>query len=166
MKHLSIAIDNTEHWIGYVAKGRYVRPGEREFIPIKRAPFGEDLKPRKRLDLEKAGLWVPDRGPYYRKDPDLNPKIVTLVERRLLVLDPKPEDWLNEKTGLYYRPYSRSSTYALPGTSYFYGTCPFCDTEAKIYIWSLAGGGKKCSGCESDFCSFGLSSASDLIMIK
>jgi hypothetical protein len=25
--------------------------------------------------------------------------------------------------------------------------CPFCGTTCRVYIWSLAGGGKKCPGC-------------------
>jgi len=26
-------------------------------------------------------------------------------------------------------------------------TCPFCETDVIAYVWSLAGGGKKCPTC-------------------
>jgi hypothetical protein len=40
-----------------------------------------------------------------------------------------------------------SSTAVQPvqnGRSYCYVTCPFCGAEVKAYVWSLAGGGKRC----------------------
>jgi len=33
------------------------------------------------------------------------------------------------------------------GRSYCYIRCPFCDLTVKAYVWSLAGGGKKCPRC-------------------
>jgi len=30
------------------------------------------------------------------------------------------------------------------GRSYFYADCPFCETQLRVYPWSLAGGGKRC----------------------
>lgn len=34
--------------------------------------------------------------------------------------------------------------------------CPFCETITTAYVWSLAGSGKKCSGCGAMHTSFGL----------
>jgi hypothetical protein len=42
------------------------------------------------------------------------------------------------------RDYERSATYSAVGRSYCYITCPFCRERVKVYIWSLAGGGKRC----------------------
>jgi len=42
------------------------------------------------------------------------------------------------------------------GRSYIYIRCPFCGAEVKAYIWSLAGSGKKCDGCNAQFASFGM----------
>lgn len=28
-------------------------------------------------------------------------------------------------------------------------TCPICATETRCFLWSLAGGGKKCGGCNA-----------------
>ncbi len=44
-------------------------------------------------------------------------------------------------------PHVRSGTTAAFGRSWCYITCPFCHERAKTYIWSLAGGGKRCPGC-------------------
>lgn len=43
------------------------------------------------------------------------------------------------------------------GGSYFNLTCPFCGTHNRAYIWSIAGGGKKCENktCRAKFDSFG-----------
>ena len=40
------------------------------------------------------------------------------------------------------------------GRSTAYLTCPFCGTEVKAYIWSLAGSGKRCT-CGAKFNSYG-----------
>jgi hypothetical protein len=42
------------------------------------------------------------------------------------------------------RPHDRSDTYAAVGRSYCYITCPFCGERVRAYVWSLAGGGKRC----------------------
>jgi hypothetical protein len=42
------------------------------------------------------------------------------------------------------RPHMRSATYALFGRSFCRITCPFCGARVKAYVWSLAGGGKRC----------------------
>ena len=42
------------------------------------------------------------------------------------------------------------------GRSYIYIECPFCGAKVKAYIWSLAGCGKKCTGCDAQFASFGM----------
>jgi hypothetical protein len=34
--------------------------------------------------------------------------------------------------------------------------CPFCGTITRAYVWSLAGSGKKCDGCDAQFASFGM----------
>ena len=43
-----------------------------------------------------------------------------------------------------HREYSRTSAYKVFGRSFVYITCPFCEVRVKAYIWSLAGGGKRC----------------------
>jgi hypothetical protein len=43
------------------------------------------------------------------------------------------------------RDHERSGVHlASRGRSYCYITCPFCNAEVKAYVWSLAGGGKRC----------------------
>lgn len=34
--------------------------------------------------------------------------------------------------------------------------CPFCNTRVTAYVWSMAGGGKKCPGCGAMHTGFGL----------
>lgn len=43
--------------------------------------------------------------------------------------------------------HDRSSTRPGMGTSYCYIKCPFCAASTQAYIWSLAGHGRKCTGC-------------------
>ncbi len=45
------------------------------------------------------------------------------------------------------REHTRSGTSSLVGKSFCRITCPFCHTAVTAYIWSLAGGGKRCPGC-------------------
>lgn len=42
------------------------------------------------------------------------------------------------------REHTRSSTRSRFGRSYCLIACPFCQSEVVAYIWSLAGGGKRC----------------------
>jgi hypothetical protein len=42
------------------------------------------------------------------------------------------------------RDHERSATTSAFGRSCCYITCPFCHERIKAYIWSLAGGGKRC----------------------
>jgi hypothetical protein len=42
------------------------------------------------------------------------------------------------------------------GKSYIYIKCPFCNTKTRAYVWSLAGSGKRCDGCDAQFASFGM----------
>jgi hypothetical protein len=59
------------------------------------------------------------------------------------------------------RPHERSATIPAFGRSYCYITCPFCNTEAKTFIWSLAGGGKRCPGCKAMHTHWGMTIAKD-----
>jgi hypothetical protein len=44
------------------------------------------------------------------------------------------------------RNYTRTLRFAsASGRSYCYITCPFCQAVVKAFIWSLSGGGKKCT---------------------
>lgn len=45
------------------------------------------------------------------------------------------------------RPHTRYAGRSGHGTSTVEIVCPFCGTEVEAYIWSLAGGGKKCPEC-------------------
>lgn len=45
--------------------------------------------------------------------------------------------------------YSSLGYYSDYGRSYVYIVCPFCDTEVKAFVWSLAGSGKKCPSCKA-----------------
>ena len=45
------------------------------------------------------------------------------------------------------KKYEHTDTYSEMGKSHFYATCPFCEEDFKVYIWSLCGGGKKCPKC-------------------
>lgn len=40
------------------------------------------------------------------------------------------------------------------GKSYVYIICPFCGTKVRAFIWSLAGGGKKCPECKAIHTSY------------
>ena len=53
-----------------------------------------------------------------------------------------PSFFYRDNEGLYaYRSeYARSSAKL---------KCPWCETENRVFIWSLAGGGKRCEGCKS-----------------
>ena len=43
------------------------------------------------------------------------------------------------------RQHSRTGSYSqAQGGSYCYIVCPYCGATVKAFIWSLAGGGKKC----------------------
>jgi hypothetical protein len=42
------------------------------------------------------------------------------------------------------REYQRGPTYSAVGRSFFYITCPFCSDKVKTFLWSIAGGGKRC----------------------
>jgi hypothetical protein len=42
------------------------------------------------------------------------------------------------------REHERSATSSLFGRSFCYITCPFCHERVRAYVWSLAGGGKRC----------------------
>lgn len=42
------------------------------------------------------------------------------------------------------------------GTANVQVRCPFCSTVVKAYIWSMAGGGKKCPGCGAIHTGHGL----------
>ena len=54
------------------------------------------------------------------------------------------------------REYQRTATVSVFGRSYCYITCPFCRCDVKAFIWSLSGGGKRCSGCGALHCAGGL----------
>lgn len=41
-----------------------------------------------------------------------------------------------------------------PSSRVVFFACPFCDTSVKAYVWSLAGGGKRC-GCGAMFSYYG-----------
>lgn len=43
------------------------------------------------------------------------------------------------------------------GKSYIRIKCPHCNSITKAYLWSLAGSGKKCTGCGAIHGSFGQS---------
>ena len=47
------------------------------------------------------------------------------------------------------KPHTYSNYVSRIGRSSIDITCPFCGTETKAYIWSMAGKGKKCDGCEA-----------------
>lgn len=57
------------------------------------------------------------------------------------------------------KPHERTGTTSQFGRSYFYITCPYCSTEVKAYIWSLAGGGKRCPGCKAMHTNYGVTIA-------
>jgi hypothetical protein len=40
------------------------------------------------------------------------------------------------------------------GRTVVYITCPFCGTEVRAYLWSLAGSGKRCT-CGAKFDAYG-----------
>lgn len=42
-----------------------------------------------------------------------------------------------------------------PSRRIIYFNCPFCETEVKAYVWSLCGGGKRCTSCNAIFGGFG-----------
>lgn len=52
------------------------------------------------------------------------------------------------------RPHTRRAGRSEMGRSYDYITCPFCQVEVKVYLWSLAGSGKKCP-CGAKHSHFG-----------
>jgi hypothetical protein len=54
-----------------------------------------------------------------------------------------------------FTTYGRSSSM---GRSTVQADCPFCTIRVTIYLWSLAGGGKKCTNnkCGAIFTSFGI----------
>jgi len=56
------------------------------------------------------------------------------------------------------KQHERSRTYSQFGTSYCYIKCPFCGAEVRAYVWSLAGGGKKCT-CGALHGSYGMTFA-------
>ncbi len=61
-----------------------------------------------------------------------------------------------EKVLYEYREWIGLGYYSMPnGRSYIYIKCPFCGTKVRAYVWSLAGGGKKCTGCNTQFANFG-----------
>lgn len=47
----------------------------------------------------------------------------------------------NREAGQAHKKYSGSRDH---GRATVYIVCPFCKVEVTAYIWSLAGGGKKC----------------------
>lgn len=53
------------------------------------------------------------------------------------------------------REHQRSATVSQFGRSYCRITCPFCLQVCTAYIWSLAGGGKRCPGCKALHTSIG-----------
>lgn len=57
------------------------------------------------------------------------------------------------------REYRAHSYRSVMGRSSCIIECGFCGTETRAYVWSLAGGGKKCSNpaCGALHCSYGYS---------
>lgn len=53
-------------------------------------------------------------------------------------MDDQPESRSHERSG---------SVGNRNGRSWCYIVCPFCQTRCRAYVWSLAGGGKKCPDC-------------------
>jgi hypothetical protein len=53
------------------------------------------------------------------------------------------------------KQHERSATVSAFGRSYCCITCPFCDTEVRAFIWSLAGSGKRCPGCKAMHTNYG-----------
>jgi len=43
------------------------------------------------------------------------------------------------------------------GKSSYWITCPFCDKEVIAYVWSIAGGGKRCPNCGAMHSYYGTS---------
>lgn len=61
-----------------------------------------------------------------------------------------------------YKENIHSARYAVFGKSYIYITCGWCGAETKAYVWSLAGGGKKCDECPAVHNSIGLAELKDV----
>lgn len=53
------------------------------------------------------------------------------------------------------RQYDHGNYWNDPHTASILITCPFCQTDVRAYVWSLAGSGKKCPGCGAIHTSFG-----------
>lgn len=56
---------------------------------------------------------------------------------------------MNLPNDMEEKVYERTESVRQHGRSYCFITCPFCNTEAKAFIWSLCGGGKRCPKCEA-----------------
>jgi hypothetical protein len=56
------------------------------------------------------------------------------------------------------RKYTAGSYWGMPGRSSIKVECPFCHNVFKVYVWSLAGSGKRCTNedCRAIHTSFGL----------
>lgn len=53
------------------------------------------------------------------------------------------------------REYTSIGYVAEFGRAHFTLICPFCNISVKVYVWSLAGGGKVCPGCGAMHTRFG-----------
>lgn len=157
-----------QQYIGYIAQGRCFVSGGKQFIPL--SPLDQatkaGLKIRQKYDLKKNGIWVADRGKYWKPEPATNPQKVTLVKRRMFVIPfDTDKDFFTEKQGLYYRMYEAWGYSSEHATSNCVVECPYCLSEHTVYVWSLAGGGKKCDVCNSMLYSGNVCFASDLILL-
>jgi len=69
----------------------------------------------------------------------------------------KPLRWADsrseEATDKEYRVVARYSDH---GKTRVTIECPFCEEYVTAYVWSLCGGGKRCTKCKALFGSFGL----------
>ena len=56
------------------------------------------------------------------------------------------------------KEHERSRRFSEPnGRSYCYVTCPFCGLQCRAFVWSLAGSGKNCPGCDAIHGNYGKS---------